>query len=148
MDTRSATNGRPQPKEPRITVTKGIRLTEDELTRVRNLLPQYPECSSEAELLRQATLLGVYVLAVQATGQPAYGGYQPGELVALLKYRVLPAIDFLFEQGAYPTLYWAREVAAAPPPVSEVTGSDSMSTQIIPDSSAFLSELGTDFMDD
>src|SRR5919204_5630276 len=129
MDTRNATNERPQQKEPRITVTKGIRLTEDELAHVRNLIPQYPECSSEAELLRQATLIGVYVLAAQATGHPAHGGYQPGELVALLKYRVLPAIDFLFEHGAYPALYRTREAAAAPPE-SEVIGSDTTSTQI------------------
>src|SRR5829696_6828647 len=108
MITGKTANERPQQKEPRITVTKGIRLTGDELARVRNLLPQYPECASEAELLRQATLLGVYVLAAQATGQPAHGGYQPGELVALLKYRVLPAIDFLFEHDAYPALYRLR----------------------------------------
>src|SRR5262245_23030875 len=141
MDTRSATNGRPQPKEPRITVTKGIRLTEDELTRVRNLLPQYPECSSEAELLRQATLLGVYVLAAQAIGQPAHAGYQPGELVALLKYRVLPAIDFLFEQGAYPALYCAREVAVVEQMASEATSSDTVNTEIIPNAAVFLGEF-------
>ena len=46
MITRNATNERPQQKEPRVTVTKGIRLTGDELTRVRNLLSQYPECAS------------------------------------------------------------------------------------------------------
>jgi hypothetical protein len=145
---RKTTNERSQPKEPRITVTKGIRLTGDELTRVRNLLAQYPECASEAELLRQATLLGVYVLAAQATGQPAHGGYQPGELVALLKYRVLPAIDFLYEHDAYPALYRMREVAVAEPPASEVTGNDTMNTQIIPNAAAFLGEIGTEFMDD
>jgi hypothetical protein len=47
----------------RVTVTKGVRLTEDELAHVGKLLPQYPECASEAELLRQATLIGLYVLA-------------------------------------------------------------------------------------
>src|SRR5262245_43965705 len=144
MDMKNATNERPQQKEPRITVTKGIRLTGDELRHVRSLLPQYPECASEAELLRQATLLGVYVLAAQATGHPAHGGYQPDELVALLKYRVLPAIDFLFEHDAYPALYRTREVAVAPPE-SEVTGSDTLSTQIIPNAPAFLGEIGTGF---
>jgi len=147
MDTRNATNERPQPKEPRITVTKGIRLTEDELAHVRNLIPQYPECASEAELLRQATLLGVYVLAAQATGQPAHGGYQPDKLVSLLKYRVLPAIDFLYEHGAYPALYRTREVAVVEPPASEVTGSNTMSTEIIPNAAAFLGEIGTEFME-
>jgi len=138
-------NERPQSKEPRITLTKGIRLTGDELTRVRNLLPQYPECASEAELLRQATLIGVYVLAAQATGHPAYGGYQPDELVALLKYRVLPVIDFLFEHDAYPALYRTRETAAAAPVSSELPSSN---TQIIPNAAAFLGEIGTEFMDD
>src|SRR6266545_3034129 len=111
-------------KTPRVTVSKGIRLTEAELEHVRKLLPQYPECASEAELLRQATLIGLYVLAAQATGQPAYGGYQPDELVALLKYRVLPAIDFLFERDAYPALYRTREVAAVAPLETELISSD------------------------
>ena len=144
---RKTTNERSRLKEPRITVTKGIRLTEDELIRVRHLLPQYPECASEAELLRQATLLGVYVLAAQATGQPAHGGYQPDELVPLLKYRVLPAIDFLFAHGAYPALYRMREVVVAEP-LARKEVDDGKNTQIVLDASAFLGELGTDFMDD
>jgi hypothetical protein len=45
--------------------------TPDELAHVGKLLTQYPECASEAELLRQATMIGLYVLAAQATGQPA-----------------------------------------------------------------------------
>src|SRR5437868_5287410 len=101
------------PKKPRVTVTKGIRLTPDELAHVGKLLGQYPECASEAELLRQATLIGLYVLAAQATGQPAHGGYQPDELVALLKYRVLPAIDFLFAHDAYPALYRVHVAGSA-----------------------------------
>ena len=145
---RKITNERSQPKEPRVTVTKGIRLTGDELTHVRNLLSQYPECASEAELLRQATLLGVYVLAAQATGHPVHGGYQPSELVALLKYRVLPAIDFLFAHDAYPALYRTREIAVVEPLTSEATGSDTVSTEIIPNAAAFLGEIGTGFMDD
>src|SRR5215207_6323488 len=100
-------------KKPRVTATKGIRLTPDELGHVGKLLAQYPECASEAELLRQATLIGLYVLAAQATGQPAHGGYSPAELVALLKYRVLPAIDFLFEHDAYPALYRVRMAGTA-----------------------------------
>jgi hypothetical protein len=148
MSTTKARDKRPQRKEPRITVTKGIRLTENELAHVGKLLPQYPECASEAELLRQATLIGLYVLAAQATGQPAHGGYQPDELVSLLKYRVLPAIDFLFERGALPALYRARKVAAEGSSAHEDAGEDATNTQIIPDASAFLGELGTEFMDD
>jgi hypothetical protein len=148
MSTTKATDKRPQRKEPRITVTKGVRLTENELAHVGKLLPQYPECASEAELLRQAALIGLYVLAAQATGQPAHGGYQPEQLVSLLKYRVLPAIDFLFERGAFPALYRARETAARESPAHEDAGQDTMNTQIIPDASAFLDELGAEFMDD
>src|SRR5215213_2573597 len=101
MDTQPATA-----KKPRITVTKGVRLTPEELAHVGKLLTQYPECASEAELLRQATLIGLYV-------QPAHGGYQPDELIALLKYRVLPAIDFLFEHDAYPALYRLHAAGSA-----------------------------------
>jgi hypothetical protein len=107
MDTQPATA-----KKPRVTVTKGVRLTPEELDHVGKLLAQYPECASEAELLRQATLIGLYVLAAQAIGQPAHGGYQPDELIALLKYRVLPAIDFLFEHDAYPALYRVRKAGS------------------------------------
>jgi hypothetical protein len=70
----------------------------------------------------------VYVLAAQATGHPVHGGYQPGELVALLKYRVLPAIDFLFAYDAYPALYRTRDIAVVEQMASEVMGSDTIST--------------------
>ncbi len=135
-------------KAPRVTVSKGVRLTEAELEHVRKLLPQYPECASEAELLRQATLIGVYVLAAQARGQPVYGGYRPDELVALLKYRVLPAIDFLFERDAFPALYrlWAASGAGAEAPPPEEGGIKG--TQIVAEAADELGDLGTDFMDE
>src|SRR3954467_9914114 len=142
MNTKPATA-----KKPRITVTKGVRLTLDELVHVGKLLTQYPECASEAELLRQATLIGLYVLAAQATGQPAHGGYQPDELVALLKYRVLPAIDFLFAHDAYPALY-RLHVAGSPIeklPASAAEGT--MSLQIAADAAEELGELGIGFME-
>ena len=134
-------------KKPRITTTKGVRLTPEELVHVGKLLAHYPECASEAELLRQATLIGLYVLAAQATGQPAHGGYQPDELIALLKYRVLPAIDFLFEQDAYPALYrlHAAGSATAELPASATQGTTS--TQIAAEAADDLGDLGTDFME-
>jgi hypothetical protein len=135
------------PKKPRVTVTKGIRLTPDELGHAGKLLAQYPECASEAELLRQATLIGLYVLAAQATGQPAYGGYQPDELIALLKYRVLPAIDFLFAHDAYPALYRVREAGS---PIQDLPGSTvegATSTQIAAEAAEELGDLGTGFME-
>ncbi len=137
----------PALKKPRITITKGVRLTPEELDHVGKLLAQYPECASEAELLRQATLIGLYVLAAQATGQPAHGGYQPDELIALLKYRVLPAIDFLFEHNAYPTLYRLHAAGSA---IQELPGStveDATSTQIATEAADDLGDLGTSFME-
>jgi hypothetical protein len=137
----------PAPKKPRITVTKGVRLTPDELEHVGKLLAQYPECASEAELLRQATLIGVYVLAAQATGQPAYAGYQPGDLAALLKYRVLPAIDFLFEHDAYPALYRLRTVGDGTVQLPRPAVGDAASTHIAAEAAGELNDLGTGFME-
>jgi hypothetical protein len=135
------------PKKPRVTITKGIRLTPDELAHAGALLPQYPECASEAELLRQATLIGLYVLAAQATGQPAHGDYQPDELVGLLKYRVLPAIDFLFEHNAYPALYRARVAGSATEEQPASTTQGTTSTQIAAEAADDLGDLGTGFME-
>jgi len=135
------------PKKPRITVTKGIRLTPDELEHAGKLLAQYPECASEAELLRQATLIGLYVLAAQATGQPAHGDYQPDELIALLKYRVLPAIDFLFEHNAYPALYRVHVAGSANEELPASATQGMTSTQIAAEAAEDLGDLGTGFME-
>jgi hypothetical protein len=137
----------PAPKKPRVTVTKGVRLTPDELDHVGKLLGQYPECASEAELLRQATLIGLYVLAAQATGQPAHGGYQPDELIALLKYRVLPAIDFLFAHDAYPALYRLHVAGSSSVALPASTSQGTTSTQIAAQAADDLGDLGTGFMD-
>ena len=142
MDTKPATA-----KKPRITVTKGVRLTPDELTHAGKLLAQYPECASEAELLRQATLIGLYVLAAQATGQPAYAGYQPGDLAALLKYRVLPAIDFLFEHDAYPALYRLRTAGSGAAELPSPTVDGAASTHSAAEAAGELNDLGTGFME-
>ena len=142
MDTRPAAL-----KKPRITITKGVRLTPEELVHVGKLLAHYPECASEAELLRQATLIGVYVLAAQATGQPAYGGYQPSDLVALLKYRVLPAIDFLFEHDAYPALYRLRTAGSGAAELPSPSVEDAASTHIAAEAAGDLNDLGTSFLE-
>ena len=134
-------------KKPRITTTKGVRLTPEELVHVGKLLAHYPECASEAELLRQATLIGVYVLAAQATGQPAHGGYQPDELIALLKYRVLPAIDFLFAHDAYPSLYRLRVAGSAIEQLPSSAIEGARSTQIAAEAAEELGDLGTGFME-
>jgi hypothetical protein len=137
----------PAQKKPRMTVTKGVRLTPEELAHVGMLLTQYPECASEAELLRQATLIGLYVLAAQATGQPAHGGYQPDALIALLKYRVLPAIDFLFAHDAYPALYRVHVAGSAIEELPDSTVEGATSTQIAAQAAEELGDLGTSFME-
>ena len=138
--------GPAETKKPRVTVSKTIRLTTEEVEHAGTLLPQFPECMSEADLLRQATLIGLYVLAAQARGRPPYGGYRAEELVALLKYRVLPAIDFLFEQDAYPALYRLRGASSAAE-AGSVPATQAPSTQIEAEAGAELGELGIDFMD-
>lgn len=148
MNSKNATGKQTPQKEPRVTFTKGIRLTEDELAHVGKLLPQYPECASEADLLRQATLIGLYVLAAQATGQPAHGGYRPDELVALLKYRVLPAIDFLFEHDAYPALYRGQLASGGSEETAAPDAASVPGTQIVTEAAEDLSGLGTGFMDE
>jgi hypothetical protein len=130
----------------RQTFPKTIRLTREELERVQDLLPHFPEASTEAELLRQATLLGLQVLAAQA---PDLAGYAPAHLASLLRYRLVGALDLLIDQQALPALHRLiaeREQRAAliaregeaeteeAPPIDEVVAEE-------------LSELGTDFLD-
>jgi hypothetical protein len=130
----------------RRTTPKTIRLTREELERVQDLLPHFPEASTEAELLRQATLLGLQVLAAQA---PDLAGYAPAQLASLLRYRIVGALDLLIDQQALPALHRLiaeREQRAAlrareneveteeAPPIDEAVAEE-------------LSELGTDFLD-
>jgi len=92
------------------TTNKGIRFTDAELERIEKLRAQLPEYSSEADLLHHAALLGILVLATYATRPdlPSYAGYAPDDLAALLKLRLIPAIDFLIERDALPMLFMAR----------------------------------------
>ena len=87
------------------------------------------------------------MLAAQATGQPAHGGYQPDELVALLKYRVLPAIDFLFEHSAYPALYRVRAAGNAIEDLPASATQGTTSTPIVAEAADDLGDLGTGFME-
>jgi hypothetical protein len=97
--------------------------------------------------LRQAPLVGLYVIVAHATAQPAHGGYQPDELIALLKYRVLPAIDFLFEHNAYPALYRVREAGSATEELPAAATQGTTSTQIAAEAADDLGDLGTGFME-
>jgi hypothetical protein len=86
------------------------------------------------------------VLAAQAPGQPVYRGYRPDELIALLKYRMLPAIDFLFKHDAFLVLYRVPSSVVEDGGVSKV--GETPSTQIIAAAALELNDLGTNFMDD
>jgi len=133
------------------TTNKGVRFTGEELGRVEKLRAQLPEYSSEADLLHHAALLGILVLATYATrpGQPSYAGYAPDDLAALLKPRLLPAIDFLLERDALPALFMAQRTGTsagmATPVTAEAIG---RATPIDKAVAADLEGFGTGFIDD
>ena len=94
------------------TTNKGVRFTAAELTCIDTLRPQLPEYTSDADLLRHAALLGMLVLATQATrpGMTPYAGYRADDLAALLRPRLLPALDFLAVYDSMPSIAAPRQV--------------------------------------
>ena len=133
---------------PRITVNKGIRFTDEELDRADALLAQFPEFRSQAEVLHQAALIGLMVLSTQATrpGLPAYAGYQADDLAALLKYRLMPALDFLITRKAVPASLQRPADGAAELQAREVA-STADATSIAPEAAEGFDDLGTSFME-
>jgi hypothetical protein len=115
------------------TTTKSARLSEDEIAFLQKLQLHFPEYRSESHFLHDATLLGLWILAVAARrpGLPQFGGYVPADLAALIQPRILAAIDFLAEQGRLPALLSISQALAA---------------EVLPASD--MADLGTDFMDD
>src|SRR5689334_10724181 len=99
-----------------MTTTKSTRLTEEEVGFLNNLLPHFPEYRSESHLLHNATMLGLWMMAVSARrpGLPHYGGYEAADLVALLQPRILAALNFLGEQGQLPALLRNGWIASGP----------------------------------
>jgi hypothetical protein len=134
------------------TTPKAARLTEDEIGFLQKLLPHFPEYRSESQFLHNATLLGLWVLAVAARrpGLPAFGGYDPADLAALIQPRILAAIDFLAEQDQLPALLsisqalTAGVLAAAPVLPSPASGELEFDPQVADD----MADLGTGFMED
>lgn len=123
------------------TTNKGIRFTDEELTQVGLLRAQLPEYSSEADLLRHAALLGMLVLATSARrpGLPRYAGYAPDDLAALLRSRLMPAIDFLLGHGALPAMLAQRHEAEP-----ELPSAPAIAEAVV----AELEGLGTGFMEE
>lgn len=131
--------------ERRITTPKSLRLTEAEVQQAQRLLAQYPEIPTEAELLRQAALIGMYVLAAAA---PDYAGYDPAVLARLLRYRIAPAIDLIVAQGALPVLHaLLAERGGALPAGAVAPEAQEAVPQIDEQAAADMSELGTGFLD-
>src|SRR6266508_4383217 len=109
------------------TTNKGVRFTGEELGRIEKLRAQLPEYSSEADLLHHAALLGILVLATYATRPdlPPYAGYTPDDLAALLKPRLMPAIDFLIARGALPIVFAAHLVGSLSTPATALDHANS-----------------------
>jgi hypothetical protein len=135
--------------KPHATFNKGIRFTDEELALADALLKQFPEFRSQADVLHQAALIGLLVLATQAIrpGLPAYAGYRPSDLAALLKYRLMSAIDFLIEHNAVPAAL-SRPVSSPDAPQAQEVADDRDTTVIVADAAEGLDDLGSGFMDD
>lgn len=133
------------------TTNKGIRFTDAELERIENLRTQLPEYSSDADLLHHAALLGMLVLATKATrpGLTPYAGYASNDLAAMLKSRLMPAIDFLIASDAMPAVFQGQRVLerVAPAP-SAIREERSATTRIEHTASSHLEGFGTGLMDD
>jgi hypothetical protein len=133
------------------TTNKGVRFTELELSHVEQLLAQLPEYSSESDLLHHATMLGILVLATQATrpGRPAYAGYEMDDLAALLKPRLMPAMNFLIERGALPLVFTAYFAGGADGLATTMPAEAiGVETTINEAAAEDLEGLGSSFMDD
>src|SRR5262245_48411461 len=134
------------------TTPKTARLTEDELGFLQRLLPHFPEYRSESQFLHDASLLGLWVLAVAARrpGLSPFGGYDPADLAALIQPRILAVIDFLAEQGRLPVLVsigqalGAGALSAAPALSLSANSGAEFESEVADD----MADLGTGFMDD
>ncbi len=133
------------------TTNKGIRFTDDEVGHIAKLRAQLPEYSSEADLLHHAALLGMLVLATYATRPdlPPYAGYGSDDLAALLKPRLLPAIDFLLAHGALPVVVTMRPAGGLDRPAATIAHPEPDGNTMIDIAvAADLEGLGSGFMDD
>ena len=133
--------------KPHATFNKGIRFTDEELAQADALLAQFPEFRSQAEVLHQAALIGLLVLATQATcpGLLLYAGYKADDLAALLKYRLMSAIEFLTTQQAMPATTGKPMGSHDAPAAASIASV--VSTTIALDAAEGLDDLGAGFMD-
>ena len=133
------------------TTNKGIRFTDDELGRIEKLRAQLTEYSSEADLLHHAALLGILVLATYATrpDMAPYAGYGPDDLAALLKPRLMPAIDFLIARSALPMVFTMQLTSGLGAATTVIPEPERDGETTIDEAAAEdLESLGSGFMDD
>ena len=133
------------------TTNKGVRFTDDELARIEKLRAQLTEYSSEADLLHHAALLGILVLATYATrpDMVPYAGYGADDLAALLKPRLMPAIDFLIARGALPMVFTMQLTSGLGSTTTAIADPERDGETTIDDAVAEdLEGLGSGFMDD
>jgi len=137
----------------RQTIPKSIRLTPADIQRIGDLLHQYPEARSESGLMGTALDVGLLLLAAGAV-RPSlpgrHGGYAEDDLAALLRIRLLPAIEFLSARGALPGI-----VSALPAPMHSAAVTSAGENHRTLDEPLFdpsaadaIAALGADFMDD
>lgn len=136
------------------TTPRAVRLGDDELAFIRALLPHFPELRNEADVQYQATLLGLWLLATAARrpGLIAFGGYDPADLAALLRPRLLAALEFLAEQGTWLRVVQAQAVVAVEPaaiwePVAPGRGVPLPAPHLVAEAAAGLADFGSDFLD-
>ena len=133
------------------TTNKGVRFTDDELARIEKLRAQLTEYSSEADLLHHAALLGILVLATYATrpDMAPYAGYGADDLAALLKPRLMPAIDFLIARGALPMVFTMQLTSGLGAATTAIADPERDGETTIHAAAADdLESLGSGFMDD
>ena len=132
-----------------VTRPKAIRLSDEEIRFVQQLVPHFPELRSESDLLYHAAILGLWMMgtAARRPGLPAFGGLDGADLAALIRPRVLAALDFLAEYGELPRLISASVLLDGDTAlISDEPGSAVPAFD--PEAAEALADLGTDFMDD
>jgi hypothetical protein len=133
-----------------MTTTKSTRLSEEEVAFLQRLIGHFPEYRSESQLLHNATMLGLWMLAVGARrpGLPPFGGYAVHDLAALIQPRLLAAIDFLVQQGHLPALLSSLQALTPPTPIPPRAAPSITEHAFDPHIADDMANLGTDFMDD
>lgn len=133
------------------TVSKGVRLDEDDMEVVGQLLRRFKHYRTEADLLYHACVRGLRDLAIEAgsSGETPYGGLDPNELADDAELAILRLYSFLVARQRMP-VFLGQVVSATATPLPVVHNVLEVPQQIIIDSGAAddIEELGGGFLDD